>query len=392
MVQSPIYLDHAATTPVRPEVRDAMLPYLDLECFGNPSSGHQFGRVARAGLEQARQELADALGTRADRVIFTSGGTEADNLAIVGCCLAARQRGDPMLAAVGATEHKAVLESAHLVQVLGGSERVLEVSSEGLLDLEALDRVLAERPAIVSVMWVNNETGVVQPVPDLARRCRDAGVMFHTDMVQAFGKLPIHLEDQGVRLATVSAHKIGGPKGVGALVLAPEVHLNPLIRGGSQQRAIRPGTENIAGAIGLARAATLAVAELDREVPRLMVLRDRLTDGLRTRVPEVQIIAEAAPRAAHILLAAVPEADSGSLLMHLDQAGVAASSGSACTSGATDPSHVTKAMGVPRQLGAGVVRFSLGSDTTTATVDRAAAAFEDAVTRSRRVMEAMRRG
>jgi cysteine desulfurase len=392
MILPPIYLDHAATTPVRPEVRDAMLPYLDEERFGNPSSGHGFGRAARAGLEQARQDLADALGTRADRVVFTSGGTEADNLAVVGCCLAARRHGDAMLAAVGSTEHKAVLESAHMVQVLGGSERLLRVSGEGLLDLEDFDQALSERPAVVSVMWVNNETGVVQPIPDLARRCREAGVPFHTDMVQAFGKLPIHCEDQGIQLATVSAHKIGGPKGVGALVLSPEVRLEPLIRGGSQQRAVRPGTENIAGAVGLARAALLAVAEREREIQRLTVLRDRLVAALRARVADLQILGEMAPRTPHLLLVAAPDADSGALLMYLDQAGVAASSGSACTSGATEPSHVTRAMGIPRRLGAGVVRFSLGHDTTDASVDRAAVAFEHAVTRSRGVMESMDRG
>ena len=191
MPLSPVYLDHAATTPVRPEVRDAMLPYLTDAAFGNPSSSHRFGRAARAGLEQARREVADALGADPDQVVFTSGGTEADNLAVIGACLAARDRGKRMLAVVAATEHKAVLAGAHEVCHLGGEELVLPVDRAGLVNLDAVDRSLAAGPAVVSVMWVNNETGVLQPIDTIATRCQAAGVPFHTDAVQAFGKVPL---------------------------------------------------------------------------------------------------------------------------------------------------------------------------------------------------------
>src|SRR3954471_12021483 len=190
-MRPPVYLDHAATTPVRAEVLEAMLPYLTDQTFGNPSSAHRFGRAARAGIEQARRQIAEALGAEPSQVIFTSGGTEADNLGIVGAVLAARDRGEPMCAAVSAVEHKAVLAAAHAVRHLGAREVVLPVDQDGQLELDALDAALAERPSVVSVMWVNNEVGVIQPVGEIARRCRDAGVIFHTDAVQALGKVPV---------------------------------------------------------------------------------------------------------------------------------------------------------------------------------------------------------
>jgi selenocysteine lyase/cysteine desulfurase len=219
MPVSLVYLDYAATTPVRPEVLEAMLPYLGTAAFGNPSSSHRFGRTARAGLEQARREVAQAVGVEPTQVIFTSGGTEADNHAVIGGCLAARARGDAMLAAVSAIEHKAVLAAAHQVKHLGGAEVILPVEANGLLDLDALTEVLLRKPSVVSVMWVNNEIGVVQPVREIAARCKDAGVLLHTDAVQAFGKIPVSFADFPCTLASLSGHKIGAHKGVGALIV-----------------------------------------------------------------------------------------------------------------------------------------------------------------------------
>jgi cysteine desulfurase len=367
---TPVYLDHAATTPVRPEVLEAMLPYLTAATFGNPSSSHKFGRAARAGLEQARREVAEAVGAEPSQVIFTSGGTEADNLGIVGAALAARDRGGEMCAAVSAIEHKAILAAAHAVCRLGGREVILPVDSRGRLDLHALDAALQQRPAVVSVMWVNNEIGVIQPMEEIARRCCAADVALHTDAVQAFGKVPVSVRDVACTMLTLSGHKIGAPKGVGALVVRDRKAVEAIIHGGGQQFGIRPGTENVAGAVGLGRAAQLAVQEQAAEARRLAALRDRLAGLLKQAVPDLVIVAEEGDRAPHVLNVAVAGADSEAMLMHLDMAGVAASGGSACSTGAVEPSHVLLAIGIPKELAAGAVRFSLGHESTEADIDR----------------------
>jgi cysteine desulfurase len=385
MSKSPVYLDHAATTPVRPEVLEAMLPFLTEAAFGNPSSAHRFGRAARAGIEQAKRQIAAAVGAEPNQVVFTSGGTEADNLAIIGAALAARDHGKRMLVAVSATEHKAVLAAAHAVKHLGGEEEILPVDRQGVVDRDALDRALAKSPAAVSVMWVNNESGTVQPVQDIAARCRDAGCSFHTDAVQAFGKIPVSVGDLPCTLVTLSGHKIGAPKGIGALIVRDRKAIEAIIHGGGQQFGIRPGTENVAGAVALGRAAELAASELETEAPRLARLRDDLARRFRELVSDLVINCENGPRAPHILSMMVPGADSEALLMHFDLAGVAVSSGSACSTGAVEPSHVLTAMGVPRELALGAIRFSLGHETTAADIDRAVEVFPTVVNKVRKL-------
>jgi cysteine desulfurase len=385
MAQSPVYLDHAATTPVRPEVLEAMLPYLTHQAFGNPSSAHRFGRAARAGLEQARREVAQAVGAEPNQVIFTSGGTEADNLGIVGAALAARDRGGAMCAVVSAVEHKAILAAAHAVCHLGGREVILPVDSGGIVDLEALERALADGPAVVSIMWVNNEVGVMQPVQEVAARCRAANAIFHTDAVQAFGKLPVSMLDLRCALLTLSGHKIGAPKGIGALVVRDRKAIEAIIHGGGQQYGIRPGTENVAGAVALGRAASLAAEEQAEESARLRRLRDDLAQRLKALVTDLVVNGEASARAPHILNVSVAGADSEALLMHLDLAGVAASSGSACSTGAVEPSHVLVAMGVPRELALGAIRFSFGRESTPADVERVAEVMPGVVAKVRRL-------
>ncbi|HEV8125295.1 MAG TPA: cysteine desulfurase family protein [Gemmatimonadales bacterium] len=385
MPTTPVYLDYAATTPVRPEVLEAMLPYLGAAAFGNPSSGHKFGRTARAGLEQAKRQVAAATGAEPNQVVFTSGGTEADNLAIIGAALAARERKEPMLVAVTATEHKAVLAAAHAVKHLGGEEAILPVDRNGMVDLDAVDRVLARRAAAVSVMWVNNETGAVQPVEAIAARCQATGVCFHTDAVQAFGKIPFSVLDLPCTLVTISGHKIGAPKGIGALIVRDRKAIEAILHGGGQQFGIRPGTENVAGAVALGRAAELAVAELDTQARRLGELRDQLTRRLKASVPDIVVNSEDTRRASHILSIAVPGTDSEALLMHFDLAGIAVSGGSACTTGAMEPSHVLTAMGMPRELALGAIRFSLGHETTQADIDRAAEVFPAVVAKVRKL-------
>lgn len=381
----PVYLDHAATTPVRPEVLEAMLPYLTNQAFGNPSSAHRYGRAARAGVEQARREVAQAVGAEPNQVVFTSGGTEADNLGIVGAALAARERGVGMCAAVSAIEHKAILAAAHALCHLGGREVILPVSPGGHLDLVALDRALEERPAVVSVMWVNNEVGVIQPIAEIAGRCQQAGVTFHTDAVQAFGKLPVSVHGVPCPLLTISGHKIGAPKGIGALIVRERKTIEAIIHGGGQQFGIRPGTENVAGAVGLGRAALLAAEEQAQEAARLRLLRDSLAERLKAGVPGLAVIAESSERAPHVLNVAVGGADSEALLMHLDLAGVAASSGSACSTGSVEPSHVLVAMGVSRDLALGAIRFSLGHESTGADIERVADVMPTVVAKVRKL-------
>jgi cysteine desulfurase len=391
MPHAPVYLDHAATTPVRAEVLEAMLPYLG-GAFGNPSSAHRFGRAARAGVEEARRKVAAAVGAEPDQVLFTSGGTEADNLAVLGASLAAASAGRPMHAAVASTEHKAVLAAAHAVLGLGGRETVLPVDAAGLVDLQALDHALAERPAVVSVMWVNNETGAIQPVGEIGRRCRAAGVMFHTDAVQAFGQVPVAFDATNAALLSLSGHKIGAPKGIGALVVRNRTTIKPVIHGGSQQFGLRPGTENVPGSVALGRAAELAAGEQEEKAARLGRLRDELAARLRAAIPDLRWVAEEAPRAPHVLNVVIPGADAEAMLMHLDLQGVAAAGGSACNTGAAEPSHVLTAMGLPPDLALCALRFSLGRETRQGDIDRAASVVPLVADKVRKLAGVLGRG
>jgi cysteine desulfurase len=384
-----VYLDHAATTPVRHEVRDAMLPFLSDAEFGNPSSAHRFGRSARAALTDARQRIGASLGVRPDAVVFTSGGTEADNLAVLGSALRARARGRPFRAAVGATEHKAVIDAAHAVQQLGGSAVVLPVDPSGRLDLEALDEALDETVAVLSIMWVNNETGVCQDLDAIATRAQVAGVPFHTDAVQALGKVPWVLPDPLPDLVSISGHKIGAPKGVGALVVADPDAVEPLIHGGGQQGGLRPGTENVAGAVGLAVAVELAVREQPAFALRTGALRGRLERAITAMDETVRIHGSTASRAPHVANVAFPGVDANAMLLHLDQAGVACSAGSACASGTVTPSHVLSAMGIAPDLAGSSVRFSFGATSSDADVVRVVALLPSVMKRVRVLTRAL---
>ena len=391
MTKRVTYLDNAATTPVRPEVLEAMLPYLGKEAFGNPSSAHRFGRAARASLEEAKRAVATAVGVEPNQVVFTSGGTEADNLAIIGAALASRDRGGPFRVAVSAAEHKAGLAAAHAVKHLGGEEIVLPVTASGLVDTAALEAALRRGVAVVSVMWVNNEVGTVQPVGDVATRCCDSGVLFHSDAVQAFGKVPVSLRDVNCSLLTISGHKIGAPKGVGALIVRDRKAVEAIIHGGGQQFGIRPGTENVPGIVGLGTAARLAVEEQQALAARLRELRDELERRLLAIVPDAVINGWQAERAPHISNVSIPGTDSEALLMHLDLAGIACSSGSACSTGSVEPSHVLTAMGVPRELGIAALRFSFGKDSTIEDVDAVAGALPRVVEKVRSLSAVLHR-
>ena len=381
----PIYLDNAATTPVRPEVLEAMLPYLGPENFGNPSSAHRFGRNARAGVEEAKKKVAGAVGADPNQVIFTSGGTEADNLAVIGGALAAKAAGRKLRAAVESTAHKAILAAAHAVVHFGGEEELLPVDGNGQLDLAAVDAALARKPGVVSVMWVNNETGAIQPVQEIGARCRAAGVTFHIDGVQAFGKVPVAFRELPGDLLTISGHKIGAPKGIGALLVRDRHAIEAIIHGGGQQFGLRPGTENVPGIVALGRAAELTGLGWEDEARRIGTLRDRLWAGIHSALPDAVAHGSGGPRAHHVLSVGIPGADSETLLMHLDLAGIAVSAGSACSTGAVEPSHVLVAMSVPHDLAVGTIRMSLGHGTTAAQIDHVIATFPTVVAKVRKL-------
>ena len=382
----PVYLDHAATTPVRAEVLEAMLPFFGAR-FGNPSSVHRWGREARTALDEARERLAGCLGAANDEVVFTSCGTEADNMAVIGVW---RARHDEARRAVVTTpiEHKAVLAAAHEVAREGGEERLLTMQRAGQVDEGSFDALVTDDVAVCSVMWVNNEIGSLQDIAALATRAKARGATFHTDAVQAFGKVEVNARTTPFDLLSISGHKIGAPKGIGALFVRRGTPLEPLMFGGSQDRGRRPGTENVAMAVGLARAAELAVAERAHEWSKLEAMRDRLEAAILARIPDAAIHGRGGPRAPHITNVSVPGVDSESMLMALDLRGVGCSAGSACQSGSITPSHVLSAIGVSPDLAGAAIRMSLGSLTTDAGIDRVAELFPTLVEKARRLTPA----
>ena len=381
----PLYLDHAATTPVRPEVARAMAA-CTTDVFGNPSSGHEWGRQARRRLEEARATVAAALGVAPSSVCFTRGGTEADNLAILGLARRVRQEGARPHVVTTAIEHPAVDEAAHQAAREGATHTVIGFT-DGALDLDALGRVLARRPSVVSCMWVNNETGLVLPMDEVAAACREWDVPLHSDAVQAVGKIPVSLTRTPVDMLTVTGHKIYGPKGTGALVVRGgrrRPGIEPLHFGGGQERGLRPGTEDVAGAVGFAAAVRLAVAETAAESVRLTEIRDAVESGLRASVPGLRVNGDGLPRAPHILSLAIPGADSDTLLAALDASGIAASGGSACASGSSAPSASLSAL-YPGDT-ATSLRLSFGRLNAAAQIDRIVAAVADAVARTRELV------
>jgi cysteine desulfurase len=357
-----IYLDHNATTPVRPEAARAIAVCLAGDA-GNPSSVHRFGRVAAELRERAREEVADAAGCAPRRVVFTSGGTEADNLALRGILA-----GGGHLVTAG-TEHEAVLHTAGALERDGTPVTVLPVGADGRVAPEDVERALRPDTALVSLMAANNETGALLDLEAVGALCRRRGVLFHTDAVQALGKIPFPFDDLPVDLASVSSHKIGGPRGVGALLVAEGVKLRPLLTGGGQERRIRPGTENLPGIVGFGVAARRAAEDLPAEGSRLGALRDRLEAGLRRAFPDARINAGEAARLPNTSNVTFGGVDGASLLIALDLEGIAVSTGAACTAGAAEPSHVLLAMGRAPEEAAGSIRFSLGSGSTEADVE-----------------------
>lgn len=358
-----IYFDHNATTPTDERVLEAMLPYLS-RFYGNPSSLYRFGRLARSAVDTAREQVAALVGASPSQIIFTSGGTEANNLAIKG--LGYRlTRG---LAAMGATEHPAVTEPMAFLEARGWTVETLSVDGEGVIAPESV-RDHAAKALFASIMWANNETGVVNPIPEIAADLREAGTIVHCDAVQAAGKIPVDFVASNVHLLTVSSHKVYGPKGAGALVVDRSVSLVPQIHGGGQERELRGGTENVAAIVGFGKAAELALTELDERGAHQSLLRRRLEESL-LRLPGVTIFARSAERLPNTVQFSLAGFDGEMLVMLLDREGFAVSSGSACASGANQPSRVLLAMGVDPATAKGAVRVSLGLSNTDADIDR----------------------
>lgn len=362
-----IYLDCNATTPLAPEVFEAMRPYL-AEHFGNPSSIHRAGRETRAAIDDARDRLAKILRAKPHEIIFTGGGTEADNLAVLGLARARAERGKHLITC--ATEHHAVLQAFDFLEKREGFRVTrLPVDARGRIDLQQLAGALTPETTLVSVMSANNETGVLQPVSEIGALCRERGLLFHSDAIQSFGKEPLDSADFDA--LSLAAHKFHGPKGAGLLWLRAGISIERLQFGGSHENERRPGTENVAGIVGMARAAELSLAAMEEERPRQAALRARLWEGVRTAFPAAVMNGDIGHRLANTLNVSFPGLDGESLLISLDLAGICASSGSACMAGSIQPSHVLLAMGVAPELARATVRFSLGRETTAREIEEA---------------------
>ncbi|MHB8624045.1 MAG: cysteine desulfurase family protein [Sulfuricaulis sp.] len=359
----PVYFDHNATTPLDPRVLEAMLPYLT-EFHGNPSSVYRAGRAARAAIDQAREQVAELVNAHPSQVVFTSGGTEASNLAIQGITVLKQ----PGCMAIGATEHPSVTETAMIRRHDGWQIAVLPVDEQGRLREPQMELEINRRPTLVSVMWANNETGVIQDIAKISALARECDVVMHTDAVQAAGKIAVDFAASGVHMMSLSAHKINGPKGVGALVVDKSVSLQPLLFGGGQEKDRRSGTENVAGIVGFCVAATLAKTRLANYSSYMLPLRSRLESGLRA-LGGVEIIGANVDRLSNTVCFGTIGVDGETLLLNLDRAGFAVSSGSACSSSRREPSPVLTAMGIETDLARSAIRVSLGYGNTEQEID-----------------------
>ena len=376
-----IYLDHNATTPLDPVVADRMAQALR-EVWGNASSVHHFGQQAKAALDEARASVSTLLSADASEIVFTAGGTEADNIAIRGAAEALEASGRKHLITTG-IEHEAVLNTMRAMARRGWRVTTLPVDTSGIVSGDRLREAITNDTAVVSIMHANNEIGTVQPIAELAAVAHEHGALFHTDAVQSAGKLPIDVRALGVDLLSIAAHKFYGPKGAGALWVKRGVRLLPFMTGGRQERNRRAGTENVPAMIGLGVAAEVAKRKIDTEAPRLAALRDRLEAGILSAIPGTERNGAAAPRVPNTTNISVERVEAESLLIGLDLAGIAVSSGSACSSGTLEPSHVLKAMGYPHARTLGSIRFSLGAANTEADIDRVLTALPPIVEKLR---------
>jgi cysteine desulfurase len=375
-----VYLDHNATTPVHPEVLAAMLPYYQ-EKFGNPSSIHGFGREAKVALDEAREKVAQLLGVSSSEIFFTSGGTESDNLAVKGVAFANRDKGRHIV--TSKIEHHAILESCKFLEKEGFTVTYLPVDSKGVIDPEDLRKALRNDTVLVSIMYVNNEVGSIQPLEDISRIVKEKGIYLHTDAVQALGKIPVDVRKLNVDMLSVSGHKIYGPKGVGAAYIRKGVRITPWSHGGHHERSRRAGTENVPGIVGFTKAAELAFRELEDQNRHLKNLTETFYRKLVDTIPDVILNGDLNSRAVNTLNLSFKGVEGESVILSLDLKGVAVASGSACTSGTLEPSHVLSAMGITPEIAQGAIRFSFGRDNTVEDIEYVAGILPEIVNRLR---------
>ena len=375
-----IYMDNAATTRVTPEVLEAMLPYLT-EVYGNPSSIHAFGRDARRALDDARRRVAQAVGAAPNEIYFTGCGTESDNWAVRGAAYAQRKKGNHII--TSAIEHHAILHTCQQLEREGFRVTYLPVDEMGVVRMDELEKAITPETVLITVMTANNEIGTIQPVRDIAKLAKDRHILFHTDAVQAIGAIPVDVKEMGADMLSMSGHKFHAPKGVGALYIRSGVRLQRFMNGGAQERTQRAGTENLASIVGMAKAIEIAVSDIAGRAQKLTAMRDRLMRGVVETIPASRVNGHPTQRLPGNCNVSIQYIEGESMLLSLDLKGIAASSGSACTSGSLDPSHVLLAIGLPHEIAHGSLRFSLGDDNTMEEVDCVLDSLREIVNRLR---------
>ena len=383
-----VYLDYAATTPTDPRVVEAMRPYFN-EKYGNASSIHTFGQEARAAVEKAREQVAALIGAGPEEIVFTSGGTEADNFALEGIAFASEKKGDHII--TSAIEHHAVYECSKFLEKRGFKITYIPVDKDGLVDPEAVRKAVTDKTILVSIMHANNEIGTIEPVAEISKIVKGKGICFHTDAVQTVGHLSVKVNELGVDLLSISAHKLYGPKGVGALYIRKGTRLVPFLHGGGQENGRRASTHNVPGIVGFGVAAELAGKEMDHENSRISALRDKLIKGILGKIPDSRLNGHPDLRLPNNVNVIIQYVEGESMLLNLDMQGVAASTGSACTSGSLEPSHVLLALGLSPELAHGSLRFTLGKYTTEEDIDHVLRILPDIV-KKLRAMSPLSRG
>lgn len=361
-----IYMDHNSTTPVHPEVLDAMLPYYK-EDYGNASSVHSFGRGARAAMEEAREGIANFIGARAREIIFTSGGTEADNNAIIGSAMANSKKGNHII--TSSIEHHAILNTCKYMEDNGYEVSYLGVDRYGVVNPDDVREAITDKTVLISIMYANNEIGTIEPLQEIGQIAKEKGIILHSDAVQGLGKIPLNVDELGLDLMSISAHKIYGPKGIGALYARRGVRMHPLIRGGHHERNRRAGTENVPGVVGFGKAIEIAASDMEEEGKRQWSLTEKLKDGIQDRLEYVYANSHPTKRLPGTMNLSFDFLEGESIILNLDMKGVGVSTGSACTSGSLEASHVLTALGLPPATAQGAIRFSLGRSNTEEDVD-----------------------